>query len=140
MKSLNVRTMCRIWKIITFLEFLSQDQWSDILLNKIQALLFFDPIMTLGVILKPHISKCSMMPEWHQLVPMSGHVKESETAKILQLYTTSILQVHSFVCQLDYVTCFKCTNMYFTSTFNVCMIFGALRDKCIHGLGLYCHL
>ena len=33
---------------------------------------------------------------------MSGHVKESETAKILQLYATSILQVHFFVCQLDY--------------------------------------
>ena len=44
-----------------------------------------------------------MMPEWHQLVCMSGHVKESETAKILQLYATSIFQVHSFVCQLDYV-------------------------------------
>ena len=43
-----------------------------------------------------------MMPEWHQLVCMSGHVKESETAKILQLYGTSIFQVHSFVCQLDY--------------------------------------
>ena len=28
--------------------------------------------------------------------------KESETAKILQLYATSIFQVHSFVCQLDY--------------------------------------
>ena len=27
--------------------------------------------------------KCSMMPEWHQLVCMSGRVKESETAKIL---------------------------------------------------------
>ena len=31
-----------------------------------------------------------MMPELHQLVCMSGHVKESETAKILQLYATSI--------------------------------------------------
>ena len=29
------------------------------------------------------------MPEWHQLVCMSGYVKESETAKILQLYATS---------------------------------------------------
>ena len=43
-----------------------------------------------------------MMPEWHHLVSMSGHVKESETAKILQLYVTSIFQVHYFVCQLDY--------------------------------------
>ena len=43
-----------------------------------------------------------MMPEWHQLVCMSGHVKESETAKMLQLYATSIFQGHSFVCQLDY--------------------------------------
>ena len=44
-----------------------------------------------------------MMPEWHQLVCMSGHVKESETAKILQLYATSIFQAHSFVYQLDYL-------------------------------------
>ena len=39
--------MCRIWKIITFLEFLSQGQRSDILLSKIEALLIFDPLITL---------------------------------------------------------------------------------------------
>ena len=50
----------------------------------------------------PLISNCSMMPAWHQLVSMSGHVEESETARKLQLYATSIYQVHSFVCQLDY--------------------------------------
>ena len=33
---------------------------------------------------------------------MSGYVEESETARKLQLYATSIYQVHSFVCQLDY--------------------------------------
>ena len=43
----NVRTTCRIWKIITFLEFLSQGRRSDILLNKFQALLIFDPLITL---------------------------------------------------------------------------------------------
>ena len=43
------------------------------------------------------------MPEWHQLVPMSGLVRELETAKKLQLYATSTFQVHSFVCQLDYI-------------------------------------
>ena len=31
-----------------------------------------------------------MMPAWHQLVPMSGHVEESETARQLQLYATPI--------------------------------------------------
>ena len=31
-----------------------------------------------------------MMPEWHQLIPMSGLVEESETARKLQLYATSI--------------------------------------------------
>ena len=44
-----------------------------------------------------------MMPAWHQLVSMSGRVEESETARKLQLYATSIYQVHSFVCQLDYM-------------------------------------
>ena len=43
----NVRTTWRIWKIITFLEFLSQGWRRDILLNKIQALLIFDPLITL---------------------------------------------------------------------------------------------
>ena len=47
-----------------------------------------------------------MMPAWHQLVSMSGHVEESETARKLQLYATSIYQVHSFVCQLDYMPIF----------------------------------
>ena len=40
--------------------------------------------------MKPLISKCSMIPTWHELVPISGHVKESETARKLQLYATSI--------------------------------------------------
>ena len=40
--------------------------------------------------MKPLISKRSMMPAWHQLVPISGHVEESETARKLQLYATSI--------------------------------------------------
>ena len=31
-----------------------------------------------------------MVPAWHQLVPISGHVEESETARKLQLYATSI--------------------------------------------------
>ena len=42
----NVRTTRRIWKIITFLEFLSQGRRSDIFLNKIEALLIFDPLIT----------------------------------------------------------------------------------------------
>ena len=40
--------------------------------------------------MKPLISKCSMIPAWHQLVPISEHVEESETARKLQLYATSI--------------------------------------------------
>ena len=42
------------------------------------------------------------MPE---LRPMTAHVKESETAKILQLYAASVFWVHSFVCQLNWL-CF----------------------------------
>ena len=80
LKPPNDGSMCRIWKIITFLEFLSQGEWSDIDLNNIQALLFFDP---------HDISKCSMMPKWHQFVPISRDVGESETVKTLQLYVTS---------------------------------------------------
>ena len=95
--------MCRISKIITFLESLGQAGWFDLFESDIQALLIFDPLITLWVILMPLISNCSMMPAWHQLVSMSGHVEESETARKLQLYETSIYQVHSFVCQLDYL-------------------------------------
>ena len=36
-----------------------------------------------------HISKCAMMPKWHQLIPISGDVEELETVKTLQLYATS---------------------------------------------------
>ena len=36
---------------------------------------------------KARISKCSMMPEWHQLVPLSGHVEDSETEKNKQSKT-----------------------------------------------------
>ena len=94
--------MCRISKIITFLESLRQAGWLDLFESDIQALLIFDPLITYGVIFMPLISNCSMMPAWHQLVSMSGHVEESETARKLQLYATSIYQVHFFVCQLDY--------------------------------------
>ena len=74
--------MCRIWKITTFL---SQGSRFDILWSNIQALLIFDPLITHGIILKPLILKCSMMPTWHQLVHISGHAEESETAIKLQL-------------------------------------------------------
>ena len=35
------------------------------------------------------------MPEWHQLVPMSGHAEELETTTNLQLYATSMFHVQS---------------------------------------------
>ena len=35
----------------------------------------------MGSFSNPHISKCSMMSEWHHLILMSGHVEESETVK-----------------------------------------------------------
>ena len=38
------------------------------------------------------------MPEWYQLVRMSGHVEQSETAKKLQLYATSMsIRVNSTI-------------------------------------------
>ena len=82
--------------------------------NKIQALLIFNPHYNpMGSFSNPHISNCSMMPEWHQLVPISGHVEESETAKKLQLYAISIFQVHYIVCQRDY----QLNLMYFLTEF-----------------------
>ena len=51
----------------------------------------------MGSFSNAHISKCLMIPEWHQHVSMSGYVEESETAIKLQLYATSVFQVHSFV-------------------------------------------
>ena len=43
----------------------------------------------MGSFSNPHISKCSIMPKWHQFVPMSWDVGGSETVKTLQLYATS---------------------------------------------------
>ena len=37
--------------------------------------------MPCGVILMPRISYCPMMPAWHQRVPISGQVEQSETPK-----------------------------------------------------------
>ena len=58
--------------------------------------------------MKPLISKCSMIPAWHQLVPISGHVEESETARKLQLYATSIkTSVSTRLAQTSRVTTFE---------------------------------
>ena len=60
------------------------------------------------------------MPEWHQLVCISGHVKESETAKILQLYatsrSTSVSTRLSCICvRKRYLFGFKAMNQYHAS-------------------------
>ena len=47
LKPHNFKSMCRISKIITFLESLRQAGWFDIFETDIQALLFFDPLITL---------------------------------------------------------------------------------------------
>ena len=84
--------------MITYLEFLSQGGWSDILLQNSITFLIFDPHCNpMGSFSNPYIWKCSMTPEWHQLAPMSGHVEESRHSKKLELYATLIFQVHSFV-------------------------------------------
>ena len=43
----NFKSMCRISKILTFLESLSQAGWFDLFESDIQALLIFDPLITL---------------------------------------------------------------------------------------------
>ena len=43
----NFKSMCRISKIITFLESLRQAGWLDLFESDIQALLIFDPLITL---------------------------------------------------------------------------------------------
>ena len=47
LKSNNFKSMCRISKIITFVESLRQAGWFDIFESDIQALLIFDPLITL---------------------------------------------------------------------------------------------
>ena len=46
-KANNFKSMCRILKIITFLESLRQAGWFDLFESDIQALLIFDPLITL---------------------------------------------------------------------------------------------
>ena len=75
LNSLNVKTTGRIWKT-NYIFWIPEPRWMIWhTLSNIQALLIFDPLITLWVILKPLISKCPKMPKWHQLVPMSGHVQ-----------------------------------------------------------------
>ena len=47
LKPHNFKSMCRISKIITFLESLRQAGWFDLFKTDIQALLIFDPLITL---------------------------------------------------------------------------------------------
>ena len=47
LKPHNFKSMCRISKIITFLESLCQAGWFDLFENDIQALSIFDPLITL---------------------------------------------------------------------------------------------
>ena len=47
LKPHNFKSMCRISKIITFLESLHQAGWFDLFESYIQALLIFDPLITL---------------------------------------------------------------------------------------------
>ena len=47
LKPHNFKSMCRISKIITFLESLRQAGWFDFFESDIQALLIFDPLITL---------------------------------------------------------------------------------------------
>ena len=47
LKSHNFKSMCRISKIITFVESLRQAGWFDIFESDIQTLLIFDPLITL---------------------------------------------------------------------------------------------
>ena len=47
LKPHNFKSMCRISKIITFLESLCQAGWFDLFESDIQALLIFDPLITL---------------------------------------------------------------------------------------------
>ena len=47
LKPHNFKSMCRISKIITFLESLRQAGWSDLFESDIQALFIFDPLITL---------------------------------------------------------------------------------------------
>ena len=47
LKPHNFKSMCRISKIITFLESLGQAGWFDLFESDIQALLIFDPLITL---------------------------------------------------------------------------------------------
>ena len=123
--------------ICIFLEFLSQGGWSDILLNNIQALLISDPIFSynpMGIFSNPHISKCSMMPEWDQLVPMSGHVEESGTAKKKIATIRDFNLRGSFFClstrlQANWL-CIGAQSYLFNFSFQVLDIFVSQESSC----------
>ena len=94
--------MCRISKIITFLESLCQAGRFDLFKSDIQALLIFDPLITLwGNFDAPYLKLLNdaSVASACFYVRTCRRVK---TATKLQLYATSIYQVHSFVCQLNY--------------------------------------
>ena len=83
----NVGSMCRISKIITFLEFLSQGDWSDIDWSKIQALLFFGPIITLwGHFWTPIFPACSFIRRWSIWIPEWVKNSQNITVRDFKVY------------------------------------------------------
>ena len=103
LKPHNFKSMCRISKIITFLESLRQAGWFDLFESYIQALLIFDPLITLwGNFDTPYLKLLNdaSVASACFYVRTSRRVRNS---KKIAIYATSIYQVHSFVCQLDYL-------------------------------------
>ena len=94
-RKIGASLFLNLW-INTFLKFLSVGGWFDTLWSKIQALVFLDPLMTLWGHFEALISKCSMIPAWHWLGYVSGHVEKLETTSKLQVYTTFIAPARLF--------------------------------------------
>ena len=102
LKPHNFKSMCRISKIITFLESLRQAGWFDLFESDIQALLIFDPLITLwGNFDAPYLKLLNdaSVASACFYVRTCRRVRNSKKIATIR---DSIYQVHSYVCQLDY--------------------------------------
>ena len=104
---------CRI-SLVAFGKHFLEHRWKIwYRIKQHQNTFIFDPHDShMWSFLNPHISKCLIMPKWHQPVPLSGDVGESENSQNMATRLQGVL-----LCHLDYMRYSDCSEWHKTTLF-----------------------
>ena len=133
LKPHNFKSMCRISKIITFLESLRQAGWFDLFESDIQALLIFDPLITLwGNFDAPYLKLLNdaKVASACFYVRTCRRVRNSKKIATIRDFNLP----GSFLCQLDYTAFCELDVVFNDSIWNIC------DDSEMMTVSLYCAL